>query len=132
MENCKECSSSNKCNKCNSGFYLVNNNSCKTLNSLKNDQYITLDGGKTYNSCSNIIPYCNRCDNSTYCKECFEEYVFLSEPGNPRCVDDIDIEDIKDAVYDPIRDIFAICNKGFKYIKFCDSIYPACFDEKKN
>ena len=131
MENCKECSSSNKCSKCNSGFYLVNNNSCKDLNSLQNDQYITIDGGKTYNSCSNIIPYCHRCDNNTYCKECFEEYVFLYDPQNPRCVDDIDIEDIKNAAYDSIRDIFVLCNNGYKYIRFCESTYYICYDENK-
>ena len=131
MENCKECTSSSKCTKCNSGYYLVNNNSCKTLSSIQNDQYISLDGGTTYNSCSNLIPYCKRCDNSTNCKECFEEYVFLKEEINPRCVDDIDIEDIKDAEYDPINDIFVICKNGYKYIKFCDSVYPICYDENK-
>lgn len=78
VRNCKECINSNKYTKCNSGFYLVNNNSFKTLTSLKRGQYITLDGMATYNWCSNLIPYCKRCDNSTYCKKCFEEYVFLS------------------------------------------------------
>jgi len=131
MENCKECTSSSKCTKCNSGLYLVNNNSCKNLTLLQNDQYITLDGGATYNSCSNLIPNCKRCDNSTYCKECFEEYVFMNEESNPRCVDDIDIEDVKDAVYDPINDIFVICKTGYKYIRFCDSVYSICFDENK-
>ena len=131
MENCKECSSSNKCTKCNSGFYLVDNNSCKPLNTLQNDQYITLDGGKTYNSCSNKIPYCKRCDNSTYCKECLEEYVFLKDDLNPRCVDDIDIEDIEGANYDPINDIFVLCNKGLKYIKYCDNNFPICLEENK-
>ena len=131
MENCKECTSSTKCTKCNSGLYLVDNNSCKALSTLQNDQYITLDGGKTYNSCSNVMPYCNKCDNSTYCKECFEEYVFLSDPGNPRCVDDIDIEDVKDAIYDPINDIFVICNNGYKFIRFCDNSYSICVDQNK-
>ena len=49
VRNCKECTNSNKYTKCNSGFYLVNNNSFKTLTSLKRDQYITLDGMATYN-----------------------------------------------------------------------------------
>ena len=77
------------------------------------------------------MPYCNKCDNSTYCKECFEEYVFLREEVNPRCVDDIDIEDVKDAQYDPINDIFVICQNGYNYIKFCNSVYFICYDERK-
>ena len=131
MENCIECSSSNICTKCNSGFYLVNNNSCKTLISLKDDYHITLDGGKTYHNCSNIIPYCNKCDNSTFCKECFEEYIFLKDQENPRCVDDIDIEDITNATYDPVNNIFVLCNNGYKYIKFCDSEYYICYKESE-
>ena len=122
MSNCKECTSSSKCTKCNSGFYLIDNNSCTTLNLITNGEYITLDDGKTYNSCSNVIPHCKKCDNNKYCKECFEEYVFLNDIKNPRCVDDIEIEDIAGVQYDSLNDIFFICENGFKSIKFCDNL----------
>ena len=122
MSNCKECTSSSKCTKCNSGFYLIDNNSCTTLNLITNGEYITLDDGKTYNSCLNVIPHCKKCDNNKYCKECFEEYVFLNDIKNPRCVDDIEIEDIAGVQYDSLNDIFFICENGFKSIKFCDNL----------
>ena len=63
MTNCKECSSNKICTKCNSGYILVDNNKCMTSASLNNDQYLSLNGGSTYNSCSNVMPYCNKCDN---------------------------------------------------------------------
>ncbi len=74
--------------------------------SLNNDQFLSLNGGSTYNSCSNLMSNCKRCDNRIYCKECNEEYVFIYEPLNPRYVDDIDVEDISGIYYDPEYDIF--------------------------
>ena len=119
MTNCKECSSNKICTKCNSGYILVDNNKCMTSASLNNDQYLSLNGGSTYNSCSNLMPNCKRCDNSTYCKECNEEYVFVYEPLNPRCVDDIDVEDIRGIYYDPDYDIFRLCNENNNHCSEC-------------
>ena len=119
MPNCKECSSVNKCTKCNSGYILVDNNKCMTSNLLNNDQYLSLNGGLTYNSCSNLMPNCKRCDNNTYCKECNGETVFVLDPLNPRCVDDIDVEDINGIYYDPENDIFRLCNENNNHCSEC-------------
>ena len=120
MSNCKECSSKEKCTKCNSGYYLVNDNSCMTYDSINNDQYLSLDG-ITYKSCSYLIPNCKRCDNNTYCKECYEEYIFVYDYANPRCEDDLDVEDIPGIYYDPNSDIFRSCNQNNSHCSECSN-----------
>ncbi len=74
--------------------------------SINNDQYYLSLDGIIYKSCSYQIPNWKRCDNNTYCKECYEEYIFGYDYANPRYEDDLDVEDIPGICYVPNYDIF--------------------------
>ena len=88
---CDKCSSKLLCYKCFNNYYLVKNTNnkleCLIIDIAKYYQLPDL----TYRLCSEAIPNCDECDNSTICTKCKSNYYFLKN-NFTKCRNDLDLK----------------------------------------
>ena len=77
IQNCEECSASNKCTKCKTNFGIVDNDHTQCVD-ISNEKYYYDTTLETFKLCGNKMTNCEYC--STYgdftCKKCFSSYSF--------------------------------------------------------
>ena len=92
ISNCENCRSRYACYKCEEGYVLIRN-ATNQLNCLQADitKYYKLPD-ESYRLCSDAIPNCEKCDNGTFCTNCYNEFYFYKKERN-RCRNDLDLRE---------------------------------------
>ena len=79
IENCKNCTSGDKCIQCLQNYYFLNDNykKCVDIRTIDNDEYYKVDP-YNYHQCSWKFRNCKKC-NSTICKFCNNDYTLVND-----------------------------------------------------
>ena len=83
---CERCQNKKICIKCNEnyGFFENNKDICVYLG---DNEYYTMDNGKTYYLCRKLFPNCHKCYNNVSCYQCLSGYYFIADDRH-RCYND--------------------------------------------
>ena len=80
ISNCKKCSNNNSCSFCQDEYTFINGNKsiCIAKSEIEGKYIPDTNDTSNYIKCSTIINNCNLC-NTTQCKLCNDEYIFVDD-----------------------------------------------------
>mgnify|MGYP002623949311 FL=1 len=75
MIGCEKCLSRNLCTLCESNYYFISNDRSKCHYNIDLERFYK--EGDAYFPCNTSIPYCDKCNSKTICRQCNTNYYFF-------------------------------------------------------
>ena len=82
---CDNCTNKTYCTLCKNPYFFIEYERAKCVNNINKENYYTEDNGISYFPCSGKMPNCEKCNISSLCLKCYNNYYFI-ENTRDECV----------------------------------------------